>query len=631
MHHSTRSAIKLFYAILRLGYLHHFFQSTTGEIVLPSLSLGTRLAVIVILGSILTVGAVLAVAYNALVDDFEALLTEQQLVETRRIASEVEQRLDLKLDVLSESAAMMTDGNVLHSLAEISYQLNRQNLLRSLFPDGLVVFNAEATAIAEDIHVPGRIGTNYSDRNHFRRAILTGAPVISRPIMGRTTGVPLLSFLAPIKSDGGDLLGLLGGTVNIGKTSLIPEDMLKRLRDEQDLFKVIDIENFLYIEGGPAAGQRIQPLPEPEEDPLVDAALSGITFGTVENKSGQELIYAASHLEDLGWIFVRAVPHERATAPAYESFTKFLIISTVIGFVIAVLGYLASWSAIRPLNRMTETIERMAESPSTGQRLSGKGAKETRKLANAFNHLMAERDAISIMKENFVSNVSHELRTPLTSINGALRLLASGAAGQLPVKADEMAQLALRNGDRLHLLISDLLDFSKLSAGQMNVTLSVQPLAPIIEAAVSSNAALANEHHLSLASEGLGDHMVAADEHRLRQVLDNFLNNAIKFSPPDESITVRVEQTAPGITRITVSDRGEGVPQEFENQLFERFSQGEAGSSKSIKGTGLGLAICKELAKLMDGEVGYFYEGGANFWIELPAKMIRKNNDNESA
>jgi signal transduction histidine kinase len=65
--------------------------------------------------------------------------------------------------------------------------------------------------------------------------------------------------------------------------------------------------------------------------------------------------------------------------------------------------------------------------------------------------------------------------------------------------------------------------------------------------------------------------------------------------------------------------------------LFERFSQGEAGSSKSIKGTGLGLAICKELAKLMDGEVGYFYEGGANFWIELPAKMIRKNNDNESA
>tara|TARA_B100000749_G_scaffold161889_1_gene124400 strand:+ start:3729 stop:5585 length:1857 start_codon:yes stop_codon:yes gene_type:complete len=611
--------------------VHHFFQNTTGEIVLPSLSLGTRLAVIVILGSILTVGAVLAVAYNALVDDFEAILTEQQLVETRRIASEVEQRLDLKLDVLSESAAMMTDGNALHSITEINYQLNRQNLLRSLFPDGLVVFDAEATAIAEDFHVPGRIGTNYSDRNHFRRAIRTRSPIISRPIIGRTTGVPLLSFLAPIESDEGDLLGFLGGTVNIGQTSLIPKEMLRRLREEEDLFKVVDIENFLYIEGGPSPGKRIQPLPKPGADPLVDAALSGITFGTVRDNSGKELIYAASHLEDLGWMFVRSVPYERATAPAKDSFMQFFIISAAIGLVIALLGFVASRTAIKPLDRMTEKIEEMAKIPSAGQRLTANGAKETRKLATAFNQLMSERDAISAMKENFVSNVSHELRTPLTSLNGALRLLASGAAGQLPGKAEEMASLALRNGDRLHLLISDLLDFSKLTAGQMNVALSAQPLAPVINAAIAGNIALAEEHDLSLATEGLEDQMVVADEHRLRQILDNYISNAIKFSPPAETITVKVEQTVPGFTRITVSDCGDGVPKQFENELFERFAQAEVGTSKSIKGTGLGLAICRELAKLMNGEVGYFYDHGANFWIELPNNMTRKNHINGSA
>ncbi len=611
--------------------MHHFFQNTTGEIVLPSLSLGTRLAVIVILGSILTVGAVLAVAYNALVDDFEAILTEQQLVETRRIASEVEQRLDLKLDVLSESAAMMTDGNALHSITEINYQLNRQNLLRSLFPDGLVVFDAEATAIAEDFHVPGRIGTNYSDRNHFRRAIRTRSPIISRPIIGRTTGVPLLSFLAPIESDEGDLLGFLGGTVNIGQTSLIPKEMLRRLREEEDLFKVVDIENFLYIEGGPSPGKRIQPLPKPGADPLVDAALSGITFGTVRDNSGKELIYAASHLEDLGWMFVRSVPYERATAPANDSFVQFFIISAAIGLVIALLGFVASRTAIKPLDRMTEKIEEMAKIPSAGQRLTANGAKETRKLATAFNQLMSERDAISAMKENFVSNVSHELRTPLTSLNGALRLLASGAAGQLPGKAEEMASLALRNGDRLHLLISDLLDFSKLTAGQMNVALSAQPLAPVINAAIAGNIALAEEHDLSLATEGLEDQMVVADEHRLRQILDNYISNAIKFSPPAETITVKVEQTVPGFTRITVSDCGDGVPKQFENELFERFAQAEVGTSKSIKGTGLGLAICRELAKLMNGEVGYFYDHGANFWIELPNNMTRKNHINGSA
>ncbi len=598
---------------------------------MPSLSLGTRLAIIVILGSITTVGAVLAVAYKALVDDFEELLTEQQLVETRRIASEVEQRLELKLDVLSESAAMMTDGNNLHSLTELNYQLNRQSLLRSLFPDGLIVFDAGATAIAENIHVPGRVGTNYSDRNHFRRAIRSRAPTISRPILGRTTGVPLLSFLSPIQSDENDLLGFLGGTVNIGQTSLIPEDMLKRLRDDQDRFKVIDIENFLYIEGGPSPGKRVQPLPEPGEDPLVDAALSGITFGTVTDNSGQQLIYAASHLEDLGWMFVRSVPYERATAPANDSFLNFLWISIAISLVIALLGFFASRSAVRPLDRMTETIEQMAQSPSSGQRLDGKGASETRKLAAAFNQLMAERDAISTMKENFVSNVSHELRTPLTSLNGALRLMASGAAGQLPEKAEEMAQLALRNGNRLHLLISDLLDFSKLTAGQMNVTLSALPLAPVIKAAISGNTALAAEHNLSLSTEGLGEQTVFADEHRLRQVLDNFISNAIKFSPPDQPITISVQPAAPGFTRITVSDRGDGVPEQFENELFERFSQAEVGTSKSIKGTGLGLAICRELAKLMEGRVGYFYDNGANFWIELPDNRTEDITIDESA
>ncbi|MBU2953135.1 ATP-binding protein [Marinobacter sp. F3R08] len=598
---------------------------------MPPLSLGTRLAVIVILGSISTVGAVLAVAYNALVDDFEAILTEQQLVETRRIATEVEQRLKLKLDVLSESAAMMSDGNALHSLTEITYQLERQNLLHTLFPDGLVVFDAEATAIAENIHAPGRLGTNYSDRNHFRRAIQTRSPVISRPLLGRATGVPLLSFLAPIESGEGDLLGLLSGTVTIGQTSLIPDDMLKRLRDEQDRFKVIDVENLLYIEGGPSPGQGVQPLPVPGADPLVDAGLSGITFGTVTDNNGQEQIYAASHLEDLGWMFIRSVPYERATAPAFDSFMKFSIISIAIGFFIALLGFLASRSAVKPLDKMTETIEGMARSPSNGQRLTGKGTKETRQLAAAFNQLMTERDAISTMKENFVSNVSHELRTPLTSLNGALRLLASGAAGALPVKAEEMARLALRNGDRLHLLISDLLDFSKLTAGQMTVSLAPQPLEPVIEAAMIDNTALASEHNLSLVIEGLGDQVIVADEHRLRQVLDNFISNAIKFSPSNDTITLKVEQSGPETTRIIVSDCGSGVPKQFESELFERFSQAEVGTSKSIKGTGLGLAICQDLARLMNGKIGYFYDSGANFWIELPNSTIRKNNANENA
>lgn len=585
---------------------------------MPSLSIGFRLAVIILLGSLLTVAGIATIAYQALVDDFESLLTQQQLQETRRIAGEVDQRLQLKLDVLAESAIAMTDGHSLLPLNDIQEQLNRQRLLRSLFPDGIIVFDEKATAIAENFYVEGRIGTNYADRDHFRRAIQTRKPVISRPIIGRTTGVPLLSFVAPIETDDGDLLGLLGGTINLGKTSLLPLDMLNRLQNENDIFKVIDVKNFLYIEGGPGTQKRIQSLPDPGEDPLVDAALRGITFGNVRDNSGQELIYAASQLERIGWMFIRAVPYERATAPARRSFFKFLGISAAIGLLIALFSFLASRSATRPLATITQTIESMARNPTRGQRLQQTGTSETRKLATAFNDLMQERDAISAMKDNFVSNVSHELRTPLTSLNGALRLLTSGTAGPLPEQAQEMAMLAERNGERLQLLISDLLDFSKLAAGQMKVDLAPQPLAPILEATISSHAALADEHALTLELAGDIGQTVLTDHNRLRQVLDNFINNAIKFSPPDQKIVIRATHESPDHTRIIVSDSGEGVPAHFESSLFQRFSQAEVGATKSIKGTGLGLAICRELATLMQGRVGYYFDGGANFWIEIP-------------
>lgn len=584
-----------------------------------SLSLGTRLALIILMGTVATVGSVLFVAYGALVDDFEDILTEQQLYETRRIASEVNQRLQLKLDVLAESATMLSDGDNLLSLEEIANQLERQNLLNRLFPHGILVFDARATAIYENLYVPHRVGTNYADRPHVKQAIAERQPVISRPIIGRTTGLPLISFVAPIESDDGDLLGLLGGTINLGTTSILPTAMLSEIASDEATFYVIDSENFLYIEGGPVSQKGISPLPPPGSNPLIDATLSGITFGQTIGPEGRKLIYATSHLQRLGWQFVRAVPFEWATAPADESFSRFVWISLCIAFLIALISYLLSRSATNPLDRMTRRIQSMVHTPSEVARLAPSGPSEVRNLAVAFNHLMDERDAVSSMKEQFVSNVSHELRTPLTSINGALKLIESGATGDLPERARAMSSLALRNGERLLLLISDLLDFNKLSSGHMSVALVSVPLQPIIESTVSENQAMANNYSVSLMASRIPRQNVIADAHRLRQILDNFVSNAIKFAPTNGKVRLRVEPGDSGMTRIIVQDNGEGVPEAFVERLFDRFSQAEAGTTRSANGTGLGLAICRELAILMNGHLGYYYNQGANFWIELPS------------
>ncbi|WP_368075518.1 ATP-binding protein [Marinobacter lutaoensis] len=585
---------------------------------LRTFSLGTRLALITIAGTLTTVASVLLIAYSALVEDFESILTHQQRYETQRIARTVDEKLNLRVDLLSEFAKNLSDGGSLRDRTEMEQLLARQQMLQQLFPDGLVVFDENATALLETLHVPGRIGTNYADREHFQRLMRTRQPVISRPMIGRATGVPLVTFSAPIESDDGALLGIVSGVLRLGDASLLPPEELHAMQKDGALFRVVDSNNFLFIEGREGLGKAIQSLPPPGADPLIDAALSGITFGQLTTADGRRMVYATSYLEPLGWLFIRAVPMSWATAPAQASFLKFFSISIGIALAIALFSLIATRSATRRLEAMTQRIDRMVRSPE-GVRLEESGPPEVRDLARAFNRLMDERDSMATLKENFVSNVSHELRTPLTSMNGALRLVHSGATGPLPPRAGDMVRLALRNGERLQGLISDLLDFSKLTSGRMSVRMLDVPVAEVIRDTIDGNQALAREYQVTLTGHGDSNLAAQADPHRLRQVLDNLVSNAIKFSPAGGTVTLSARPGNHGTVRLIVSDQGKGVPAAFEQQLFERFAQAETGTNRSVSGTGLGLAICKELAELMEGRIGYYFEAGAHFWLELAA------------
>jgi signal transduction histidine kinase len=347
--------------------------------------------------------------------------------------------------------------------------------------------------------------------------------------------------------------------------------------------------------------------------------LSGQTSGVVSDHSGKKWIYATQHLERVGWMFLRAIPYEQATQPARAAFNSFLSTSALGVLVIAALAWLLALATTRPLEKMSLRIGEMATEGSAAKRLSLQGPPEIRNLARAFNKLMKEREALDTMKDDFISTVSHELRTPLTSINGSLKLLRSGAAGKLPDKAGSMVDVAFRNSEQLQRLISDLLDFNKAMAGQMPMDLETVDPAKAIRDARDGNDAMARHYRIALRMEHCAKIFVTADPSRLRQILDNFISNAIKFSPTNGSVRIWSESTPTGRVRITVSDQGEGVPESFLPRLFQRFAQAESGSARAKAGTGLGLAITRELATLMDGEVGYYYHNGGHFWVELPA------------
>lgn len=243
-----------------------------------------------------------------------------------------------------------------------------------------------------------------------------------------------------------------------------------------------------------------------------------------------------------------------------------------------------------------------------------------RKLIWSIVEDISERKRIERMKSEFISTVSHELRTPLTSISGSLGLVMGGAAGSLPDKACEMLEIAHNNSRRLGLLINDLLDMEKLVAGKMPFALKIQPLRPLLEQAIRDNQSYADHFGVHLELEAIDNEpKVDVDAGRLQQVLANLLSNAAKFSP--EGGRIRLYANAGReLVRISVADQGPGIPEEFHDRIFQKFSQADGSDTRQKPGTGLGLAITRELVERMAGNIGFesVPGEGATFFVELP-------------
>jgi len=232
--------------------------------------------------------------------------------------------------------------------------------------------------------------------------------------------------------------------------------------------------------------------------------------------------------------------------------------------------------------------------------------------------LTAERIA-NRTKDEFVSTVSHELRTPLTAIRGALALLGNALGPDQPLRVEQMLSMAEKNSSRLNSLIDDILDIERLTRGQTGYVLIPLDMGDVIADAVAQNMPLAESLDIRLLTRDEPPLPLRGDPGRLLQVLTNLLSNAIRHSPAGGDVEVVGKRCGHRI-RLEVNDRGSGVPANFVDRLFERFSQAPDAQRRGHGGTGLGLAISRAIIEQHGGRIGYSpREQGSCFWIELPA------------
>lgn len=233
---------------------------------------------------------------------------------------------------------------------------------------------------------------------------------------------------------------------------------------------------------------------------------------------------------------------------------------------------------------------------------------------------LAEEARLRTMHEDFIATVSHELRTPLTSIKGSLGLLEHGVAGELPKKAREMLAIASRNSDNLLRLINDFLDFQKMESGEMTFDFTTVAAGDLLDKTCENMNGYAAENNVTLDTVCDSVPSIIGDPTKLAQALTNLISNAVKFSPFDGIVTIKLQKVGDTVC-FDVTDRGPGVPEQFQSRLFDKFSQ--ADSLNNAKGTGLGLAITKAIVDAHNGSISFdtAHDIGTTFRMAIPIQQ----------
>ena len=328
--------------------------------------------------------------------------------------------------------------------------------------------------------------------------------------------------------------------------------------------------------------------------------------GTVDVR-GTRFLYAARRSGDEAIVLLRPAASQAA------DWTPFAIGLGLAGLVGAALAaFVALWLA-RTVSRPVIRVSGASKALAAGDRpppLPVEGPREVAALASSFNELSTELDRTQDAERSFLLSVSHELKTPLTAIRGHAEALEDGV-----LEAAAAGPVIEREARRLERLVGDLLDLARLRRRAFSIRTEPVDLARLADAVQERHAAAARRFDVGLQTFASADALALADPDRLLQAVSNLVENALRSTPPGETVRVLA---GPG--RIEVVDDGPGLPDEDLPRAFERFYLYERSASVRRVGTGLGLAIVRELAEAMGGSayVRSQLGVGSTFGILLP-------------
>jgi two-component system phosphate regulon sensor histidine kinase PhoR len=350
--------------------------------------------------------------------------------------------------------------------------------------------------------------------------------------------------------------------------------------------------------------------------PEIEASRSG-EFGVNRRESAtvhEEFLYAATMVVNnsprgADTMYVRVA---RPFSDIQALDRQVQIIIWAIGFLSVIIIAVVSSRASRRITKPILDIAAAARAIRDGEisrRIPVTTSDEIGTLASSINDMagklgndIAQLKKLERVRSEFLGNVSHELRTPIFSLQGFLETLLDGAVDDPSVNRDFLEK-AHKHAGRLNALLNDLIEISRIESGEMKMSFRFMPLADLLREVSDEMAAAAAKKHIALTADSgeCRDDNVYADRERLKQVMINLLDNAVKYTEDGGSITVSARREGTDAVCVEVADTGVGIPEQHVGRIFERFYRVDKDRSRDVGGTGLGLAIVKHIVEAHGG------------------------------
>jgi len=468
---------------------------------------------------------------------------------------------------------------------------------------------------------PTSLGASVVDREWFQPALATGEPYLGMPTMTRATSRPVVPYVTPVRNPKREFKGFLLCGISL---ETLNNAFAKFHTGPSARATLTDRRRGGLILAHSDRSRILKPATGRNQ--AVDRMLAG-ERGAVEttDSTGALNLAVFAPVPNLPWGVLILQPTETAFGPIDRTVRKNAIYIAVSLLLIATVTGILARRFTQPLARLSTAANRVGAGElstrlnftrhdefgdlgRTFDNMAATLAERSTQLKSANRELQAQylqlHDA-NRLKSEFLANMSHELRTPMNAIIGFTQLIHDGKVGAISADQQEYLGDILGSAGHLLQLINDVLDLAKIEAGKLEFNPEPIRLSKLITEVRNILQPLAASKHLTIVIEVAESvEKVVLDAAKLKQVLYNYLSNAIKFTPEEGRIILRARDEDAEHFRLEVEDSGIGIVPEQIEKLFVAFQQLDSSAAKRHQGTGLGLALTKKIVEAQGGHVG---------------------------